>query len=751
MTFKQHCFYSILFVTWPSLLWGSEAQNEQDFYRLCPVDSEVYRYVAPPVFADEDVEETLISAEEVKNTAKSSSIFSGNVIIERHLLRLSADQVIHDSNAQRLELDGNVHADTADMSLNAESGWFNLDDNSGQLIGSEFFLPNSHLSGKAPLFSFTEGDKTVLLNTQFSSCPPNKPDWYLDTSWLELNQKTATGTAKHAVLWVEDIPVFYIPWIQFPLGEERRSGFLMPFMGTSNKNGFEVGTPWYWNIAPNQDAIITPSNLSFRGQMLTTNYRYLTASSQGTLDAEYLQKDDKLDGLERYLISFKNSTQLSNSINLSLLANNASDTDYLDDFGSNIAISNTTHLERNARLSYQYEIWNAGLMAQTFQTIDSDIAKANRPYRRLPQLTLKGSDALFEFSDSYLLGTFDAEWVAFKHEDDNRVQGNRLHANPRISLPLQSNAWYLTPSLGMFHTEYDLDEEGTDIEKRDLTSFSLDGGLFFERALSDSSIIQTLEPRLYYLNVPFEDQSAIPLFDTSAQNFSFSSLFRENRFNGIDRIGDAKQITLALSTRFLDKSNGHELFNLNIGRIYYFDQQRVFLNSITTPVAADTSDIIMELNSNMDNWRTRATFQWNTEDTRSDKRSVQLSYAASEKAVFNIGYRFFRNLDNEDNNIEQTDLSFALPIGSRYSLLSRWNYSLTEERDLDTIFGIEYESCCWALRLVSQRYVRGDENTHPEYNNSIMLQFVLKGFGSISDREATNTLKNAILGYQPDY
>lgn len=751
MTFKQHCFYSILFATWPSLLWGSEPQNDQNFYQLCPVDSDVYNYVAPPVFAEEDMEETLISAEEVKNTGKTSSLFSGNVIIERHLLRLTADQVMHDKNSQRLELTGHVHADTEDMSLNAESGWFNLEDNSGQLIGSEFFLPNSHLSGKAPLFSFTEGDKTILLDTQFSSCPPNKPDWYLDTSWLELNQKTATGTAKHAVLWVEDIPIFYIPWIQFPLGEERRSGFLMPFMGTSNKNGFEVGTPWYWNIAPNQDAIITPSNLSFRGQMLTTNYRYLTASSQGTLDAEYLQKDGKLDDLERYLISFKNNTRLSSHINLNLLANNASDTDYLDDFGSNIAITNTTHLERNARLNYQGEIWNAGLMAQTFQTIDSDISKTNRPYRRLPQLTLKASDALLELSDSYLLGTFDAEWVAFKHEDDNRVQGNRLHANPRLSFPLQSNAWYLTPSLGLFHTEYDLDDEASEIEKRDLTSFSLDGGLFFERALSDSSIIQTLEPRLYYLNVPFEDQSAIPLFDTTAQNFSFSSLFRENRFNGIDRIGDAKQITLALSTRFLDKSNGHELFNLNIGRIYYFDQQRVFLNSNTTPVAADTSDIITELNSNMDNWRTRATFQWNTEESRSDKRSVQLSYAASEKAVFNIGYRFFRNLDNEDDNIEQTDLSFALPIGSRYSLLSRWNYSLTEERDLDTIFGIEYESCCWALRLVSQRYVRGDENTRPEYNNSIMLQFVLKGFGSISDREATNTLKNSILGYQPDY
>jgi len=746
MTFKQHCLYSALLITWPSLLWAAEA----DFYQLCPSDNPIFNYSPPPLFAADSRDDTEISADQVTNVSQSSSQFSGNVIIERHQLRLSADQVTHDKNAQLLELSGHIHADTPELSLNAESGWFNLQDNSGELIGTEYYLPNSHISGKTPRFSFREGDRTLLINTQFSSCPPNRPDWYFNTAWLELDQQSGTGTAKHAVLWLKDVPIFYIPWIQFPLGEERRSGFLMPYMGNTSNSGFEIGTPWYWNIAPNQDAIITPANLSFRGQMLSTNYRYLTSNSRGNLDVEYLYKDQKLDDTERYLLHFDNSTRLSPRVNLNLLANNASDPDYLQDMGSNINISNTTHLERNARLSYSDSTWSAAMMAQSFQTIDSRIASSNRPYRRLPQITLNGKHGS-ELGDTYLLSQLDSEWVDFQHEDASKAQGSRLHLNPKLTVPWQGNAWHLQPSLGLLYTAYELDNNAP-IKDRNLHSFSLDSGLVFERNLRNSSIMQTLEPRLFYLNIPYEEQSNLPLFDTTQQDFSFASLFRENRFNGIDRIGDANQLTLALSSRFLDKNNGHELFNINIGRIYYLDPQQVGLTSTTTPVEADSSDIITEFNSDLNNWRSRGTLQWSTETDRSDKRSLQLSYAASEKAVFNIGYRFFRNQTDETLNIEQTDLSFALPLGSHYALFSRWNYSLTERRDLNTIFGVEYESCCWALRLISQRYVRDDSSASGnEYNSSIMLQFVLKGFGSISDREATSTLTNAILGYQPDF
>ena len=756
MTFNRHCFYSTLLLVWPSLLWGIDKGADNGLPILCPSSSTSLNYSLPPSFSSDKLDETNISAEQVQNINHSNSAFTGNVVIERHKLRLLADKVSHNKNTQQIELTGNVHADTENLSLSANRGWFNLRNNTGELVDSEYFVPGSQFSGKTPLFSVTDQKTTILVDTQFSSCPPERPDWYMDMQWLELDHSSSTGTAKHAVLWVKDVPIFYLPWIQFPLGEERRSGLLMPSFGSTSTSGYEISVPWYWNIAANHDAILTPSNISRRGQMLTSNYRYLTQNSNGTLDIEYLPNDQLFNNKERYLVSFKDNTKLTDNLSLSLLLNDASDTQYLNDLSSSLSISNTTHLERNASLSYNQNSWNANILAQSFQTIDTSLTKSSRPYRRLPQITVTAKDTIAEFSDNYLSAELKSEWVDFEHEADSKPQGSRLHLNPRLSLPLQTNAWFLKPTIGVMHTQYDTTDSNSDpvqIDNRSLPTLSLDSGLFFERSISNNSMIQTLEPRLFYLNIPYEDQSSIPLFDTTQQDFSFASLFRENRFNGTDRIGDAKQVTMALSSRILDKETGHELMNINIGRIYYFDEQRVFLNNIATNTSGKTSDIITEFNSNVDNWRSRATIQWNTDTKKSDKRNLQLSYAASDKAVFNMGYRFFRDADNESNSIEQTDLSFAWPIAKNYSLLSRWNYSLTDKRDIETIVGLEYESCCWALRLISQRYLNNTSNNlnTDEYNSSIMLQFVLKNFGSLSERGATETLKHAILGYQPDY
>ena len=740
---------SFLLISATSLAYAEEQTKTEDLFSQCtPSNSSLLNYSPPPNFSTENIDEVNISAEQVQNVSKSTSSFTGNVIIERHQLRLRADQIIHNRESQRLELMNNIKADTKNMALQADSGWLNLETSEGELKDSLYYIPDAHLTGKTPVFSLSKNNKTILHDTQFSTCPPEKFDWHLDTSWLELDQANKTGTAKHTVLWLKDIPVFYIPWIQFPLGSERRSGFLMPSIGNSNSMGFELNTPFYWNIAANQDAILTPQYMSDRGTMLTTEYRYLTRSSSGNLDLEYLNEDEQTQQ-ERYLIHFSNQTDLTDNLKLSLLANSASDIAYLTDLGSGISVSNTTHLEKNATFTYNLGSWKAGLMAQAFQTIDDDILLINRPYRRLPQFTLNGSEELTEYENSYLSVSLDTEWVEFEHESTTKSQGSRLHVYPRFNLPAQGNAWFLKPSVGFMHTSYDtsIGSIKEDFDDRNLSVFSLDSGLLLEREFSSGSLVQTLEPRLFYLNIPFEDQSSLPVFDTSEQNFSFSSLFRENRFTGVDRVGDANQLTLALSSRILDKQNGHEMMSFNIGRIYYFDDQQVFLNTPAT--TSDTSDIITEVTGNINNWRARATYQWNTETDTSDKRSIQFNYASSDEALFNIGYRFHRDPVDETDNLEQTDVSFAWPFATNYSLLTRWNYSITEKSDIETLVGLEYESCCWALRLVSQRYLT-DDPIEP-YDSSIMLQFVLKGFGSVSDKEATSTLKHAILGYQPDY
>ncbi|VAW62583.1 LPS-assembly protein LptD @ Organic solvent tolerance protein precursor [hydrothermal vent metagenome] len=747
MTFKHFCLYSIL-TAWPSFLWAG-IQSPQTLFKQCPTDSEsLLVHQVPPAFSADMIDSTDISAEQVINKNKSLSIFSGNVLIEQHLKRLQADQVTYDKKNQRLEVDGNIRIDTESMALSANSGWVNLLTDESEFSGSTYYIPEAHLSGSTPLLTATGDNKTILTDTRFSTCPLNKPDWSLSTSRLELDQNTSTGTATHTVFRMKGLPVLYLPWIQFPLGEERRSGFLIPSIGISNSRGFEFSTPWYWNIAPNQDAVITPRYMNDRGPMLATDYRYLTKSSRGNFDFEYLNNDKKLEE-RRYLIHFQNQSRLSDNLSLNLLANDVSDSAYLRDMGSNISVSNATHLEKNADLNYRFNNWNARVFAQTFQTIDTDISLNGRPYRKLPQITLNGKEELYELDSGYLLASLNTEWTDFEHESQNKIQGSRFFIYPKLSLPIQSNSWYITPSAGYIFSQYDTTDSNGDkqnLDDRGLSVISLDSGLFFEKNYN-SSIIQTLEPRLYYLNIPYEDQSSIPVFDTSEQSFSFSSLFRENRFTGIDRVGDANQLTLALSSRILNSNNGHELMNFSIGRIYYFDKQQV---SLINPLNnSDASDLIAEFGFNLSHWRARATTQWNTETDTSDKRSIQFSYAASEKAVFNIGYRFFRDPINETNNLEQTDLSFAWPFIDNFSLLGRWNYSLTEKNNLQTLAGIEYESCCWALRLVSQRYIT-DDPAQP-YRTDFMFQLVLKGFSGSTNKKANRALKHAILGYQPDF
>ncbi len=745
MTVLRFCIYSILLLNWPALSWSETRASSAQ----CPASNSSLSYAPPPVFPAEEIEKINVSAEQVQNINNSVSAFSGNVLIERHLLRLRADEVLHDQQSQRLELTGNIHADTESIALSADNGWINLNSGEGELYNSKYFMIDSQLNGSTPLFSLNNEKVTVLNDTRFSSCPEEQMDWYFNMSSLELDQLNATGTATHTVLWIKDVPVFYLPWIQFPLGEERRSGLLMPGFGSSSSSGFEFSQPWYWNIAANHDATFTPRYYRKRGSMLQTEYRFLTKQSSGDINVEYLENDSLLEE-QRYLINFNNRNKISDHLSLNLVATDVSDADYLKDFGSNINLTNTTHLRKQAQLNYFYGNWQSSLTAQSYETIDKTIAIDNRPYRRLPQLKLRGHESLIESSSQSLDFALNAEWVDFEHESENKTQGTRSHFYPRITLPMQGNAWFLKPSTGYMYTRYDIRDSfdnSVEIQDRKLGVSSLDGGLFFEREIGDGNLLQTLEPRLYYLHIPYEDQSAIPLFDTAEQSFGFSSLFRENRFNGIDRIGDANQATIAISSRLLDKKDGSEILNLSLGQIYYFEDQLVSLDN--TINQADSSDLIGEISGQYQHWKARTSIQWDRETEQADKRSFQLNYAASSESVFNLAYRFRRNSINEDENIEQTDISFAWPVSHDYNILGRWNYSLTQERDIETLFGVEYESCCWAIRLITQRYLTDDIDD--PYDSSIMLQFVLKGFGSISDRAATDTLKHAILGYQPDY
>jgi len=674
-------------------------QNPKHVFCSAPT-SFLSEYIPAKAFSAEKQDETRIGALQIQNNGEES-VFEGDVLIEQHNFILQADNIVFDQKKQHLDIKGHIRINTPSLQVQSKSGWFNLNQKKGVFLHNQYRMSASGFQGKTENLSLQSQQYSKLLNTQFSSCPVAQQDWYLSMQKLNLNHQTNTGTASHASLWFKGVPIFYWPYLSFPIGDARRSGFLMPSISNSSSRGSEFVVPWYWNIAANQDALFTPRYMSKRGSQLGTRYRYLGHASETLLDLEILPNDKQTHN-DRYSIKLKQENKLSDNSRFELLFNDLSDNEYFQDLGNSIYSKNTINVERKASFTHNTAIWTSRLSAQTFKTIDDSINIDNRPYRRLPQLQINGQDR-FTY-DADINWSLSTEWVNFTHESDNKTTGQRIDTYPKISWPIKGDSWFFTAASGYRLTQYDVSDNNGDkiqLDTRKLNISSLDAGLFFERNLHNNKWIQTIEPRLFYLHTPFEDQNNIPLFDTkNISDFSFNQLFRENRFNGIDRIGDANQLTIALSSRFFDIEQGKEIASIQLGQIFYNTAQRVGLNSLNTEFDS-RSDVIAEASATLANWKTSLTLQWNPESRQTDKRLYQLSYAKDNQNIFNIGYRFRRNT-NEDLNLEQSDISLRWPLGYGYALLSRWNYSLTDARDIDKIFGLEYESCCWSLRLISQ-------------------------------------------------
>ena len=370
----------------------------------------------------------------------------------------------------------------------------------------------------------------------------------------------------------------------------------------------------------------------------------------------------------------------------------------------------------------------------------------------MPQTRVDGSQTI---GNSDLTWTLHGELTHFEHDSLARPTGQRFDLYPKISWPLQGHAWFITPAVGSRYTQYNLtngDGSARELDARRLTIASLNSGLFFEREF-DLGFVQTLEPRLFFLEVPYEDQSSIPLFDTGNLDFSFAQFFRENRFNGIDRIGDTRQLTAAITSRFLDQNDGTEFLSVSAGQIFYAKDRRVSLccDVLTTldntPDNSRRSDIFAEASAQLGKWSARYTVQWDGISHAAERRNFLLRYHRDNRHIFNLGYRYLRaDPVTSQAELEQTDVALVWPLAKRYSLLSRWNYSLTESRDVEMLSGIEYKSCCWAMRLLNRRFLLDDNN----YERSVMLQIIFKGLGSAGDKKASQILERAILGYQSD-
>jgi len=657
-----------------------------------------------------------------------------------HLFRLDqdvhADRVQYSEKEKKAVATGNVLLRDPDLDITSERVDYWTEDETAKAENVRYWYHPSHGSGTADKAERISQDVIKLENATYSSCDFEDRDWELKAGKATLDRQKGVGTARNVTAKFKGVPFFYTPWMSFPLNDERKTGFLAPVFGRSSNSGIGIETPFYWNIAPHRDALFTPRYLSKRGVQLSGKGRYLNNNNYGELNLQYLDDRDFDD--DRYLVSFEHEHLFNDHFRADLLYNNASDDDYFEDLGDSIGVSSTQQLERRGDLYYTANhfggSWNGLVRLQQFQIVDDLSLPINDPYKRLPQIIINNSytnlPAGLEFTSSN-------EWVAFDH--DNRIDGNRLHLSTELSRPWTAPGYFFTPSMRLMHTSYDLSNSVNNNDPtRTLPSFSLDGGLIFERDTSSSNRRQTLEPRLYYLYTPERNQSDIPLFDSGEYEFSVSQLFRDDRFTGNDRIADANQLTAALTTRYINQNTGKELFRASLGQIFYFEDRDVTLNN-----TADDDDSFSNLAGELqigitDRWEAITAALWDPQEEEFNRTNARLQYRSDNNFIFNIGHRFRRD------DFSQSDISFIYPINEQWRAVGRWNYALRDKNDLDLLGGLEYDTCCWKISFAARRFTN---DSLGDYNNSIEVQLTLKGLTSLGS-PLTEQLQRNIRGYE---
>ncbi len=576
-----------------------------------------------------------------------------------------------------------------------------------------------------------------LENFLFTTCEPTDNAWALTSSSLSLNYQTGLGIAKHAKIFLFDIPIFYFPYFQFPIDDRRHSGLLMPSFTISTTNGNSLSVPIYWNIHPQMDSIIELNNNTLRGLQINTESRYLTQNTEGKLITSSL--DDQETNQQRYFYRLSQNTRLTQNLSLSLLAQTVSDEDFFSDFNLNNFTKKPDFLERYLTIKHKSQQWTSTLLFQNHQILNETKSIASRPYEQLPKLSTLGQ---FDVLGDTSLLKIDLSYVNFERNDS--ITGKRIIFNPSLSRRWSNSYAFIQPEISYSLSHYKLTQLDNSLDsiERGLATFSIDSGLFFERIASeDNGWLQTLEPRLFYLQTPYKDQSNIPDFDTATLSSSYSNLFKTNRFTGGDRIGDTRQLTLGISTRLLSINSGQELLKLSIGKTFYADDRLVQLSGTSISEEA-TSDLFLEISSRPNSlWSFTANITQQAETGFIKQKTFKAS-RQSNKQVLNLSYRFKGVEDKTE--LEQTDISVVYPVNNTWSIFAKRQYSLLHEQTVEQLIGTRYDSCCWTFSVIA---FGSNDKDFTQYDRTLYFQFTLKGLSSLG-RNNKDLLKNSIPGYR---
>lgn len=619
---------------------------------------------------------------------------------------------------------------------------------------STFMNPKPAESGRgdAKTLLFEGPTKERLEDVRYTTCPEGVDDWFMKAQDLELDHYTETGTATHARINFMGVPILYTPWIDFPFKNQRKSGFLSPTFGATTRNGIDFMLPYYWNIAPNMDATLSPRYLALRGLQLNGEFRYLEPNYSGTDIIQYLPNDNT-SARSRYYANLKHVQNFGYGLSGGFNYERVSDNNYFADLSSHIITTSQVNMPQQAYLNYANSGWYLNGLVQKYQTLD----KISYPYHLLPQLTLSRTDT-WGMINSNLYG----QWSRYDKSDNAplTVTGNRVVLNPSVSLPLTRPYGYLTPKLGLHYTRYDLGGDTNFFlngqpdqfrsQSRTLPILSVDGSLYFDREFKvvRNNYLQTLEPRLFYVYVPHTNQDHLPIFDTGTYDLNMSSIFYENQFAGNDRLNDANQLTMALTSRIIDSKTGQQRLSGTLGQRFYFSDQKVTMPG-GSPRTNTISDLLAAFSARLNNhWNFDGEFQYDTNQSQVMKRNISARYAPEPGKVLNLAYRFTRQ-DTNIIGLEQVDASTEWPLGNRWFGLGQVSYSLQQNNrhPIQALGGVEYDAGCWQTRAVVQRITPATiTGTTPVANYAFYVQLVIGGLSSIGTNPL-DLLKRNIPGY----
>lgn len=692
--------------------------------------------------------EVLVRSKLAKIIDEQTASFEGDVEIISDRAVISAETATIEDNGRSVFAEGDVTYQNEQLRVESESVNLDSDTQKLNLVATQYQLNGFVGHGAADQISVDANSGVSLQDVTFTTCPLGGEDWQIRASEISIEKGSILGEAKNTRFYIRDIPVFYLPYFAFPVSTERQTGLLFPNLTSSSATGIDYEQPFYWNIAPNYDMTISPRLMTDRGLQLKTEFRYLLDTGYGDINIEYLPGDDEIPGSDndRYFYRVFHQGQFAENWQLNIDFNGLSDDNYIVDLGSDFYNRADTHLYRTLGVSYYTQNLDFTAQLRDFEVIGDH----PNTYRALPETKLEYRADLTDHLDLRV----NSELAYFDNSLTEQPKALRFHVAPTLSIPYQRQWGELLAEASVLNTYYKQEDiENTDLEEnvtRTLGQFRLYGNVIFERQQkwNDENSTITLEPQFQYLYTSFEDQSMIGLYDSTLLLNDVDGLFRGQEFTGLDRISDNNQVTLGVTSRLLDEANREHLV-VSLGQIFYLSDNKV----AAAEKQQDSSAIAAELDWRISQrWLIHTDIQVASESDKVDRSSLSLEYRRDENSLIQLSHRYVRNLSGEQ--IDQIGLSASWPISDSWHWVGRWYRDLNLNRSIESYFGLQYESCCWALRFVAQRHLsnRFDDvgaQSINEFDSGIALQFIFKGIGS--NKRNRDMLLDGMFGYRQPY